>query len=167
MLIQLHPSPATKQVTVAVPESQVLGVDVNTLQEVEINDNKVTGTSKYVESFPQFDKDAKGNFLALKCEEATRGDTVEWELSEAQSKGSGTLDSDGILVVQLYSNTQTVTFKNGETSKKLDLTGVTLAQKSMPVRTVTEIKAQLDKLGIEYDKKATKADLLTLLPQKG
>ncbi len=32
--------------------------------------------------------------------------------------------------------------------------------------TVAEIKAKLDELGIEYDKKATKADLLTLLPQK-
>ena len=149
------------------PEGEVLGIDVSSLQEVELNDTKVTGTSKYVESFPQFDKDAKGNFLALKCEEATKGDSIEWELSEAQTKGSGTLDEDGILVVQLHSNTQTITFKNGETSKKLDLTGVTLAQKSMPVRTITEIKAQLDSLGIKYDNKATKADLLTLLPQKG
>ncbi len=140
---------------------------MSSLQEIEVNDTKVSGTSKYVETFSQFDKDAEGNFLALKCEEATKGDTIEWELSEAKTKGKGTLDSDGILVVQLTSNTQTVTFKNGETSKKLDLTGVTLAQKSMPVRTVTEIKAQLDKLGIKYDNKATKADLLTLLPQKG
>ncbi len=122
-----HPSPATKKVTVALPEGEVLGVDVNTIQEVELNDTKVTGTSKYVESFPQFDKDAKGNFLALKCEEATKGDSIEWELSEAQLKGSGTLDEDGILVVKLHSNTQTVTLKNGETSKKMDLTGITLS----------------------------------------
>ena len=33
--------------------------------------------------------------------------------------------------------------------------------------TSTEIKKQLDTLGIEYDKSATKADLLTLLPKKG
>ena len=111
----------------ALPEGQVLGVDVNTLQEVELNDTKVTGTSKYVESFPKFSKSAKGNFLALKCEEAIKGETVEWELSEAKTKGKGTLDEDGILVVQLTSNTQTITFKNGETSKKLDLTGVTLS----------------------------------------
>ena len=124
---QLIPSPATKKVTVALPEGQVLGVDVNTLQEVELNDTKITGTSKYVESFPQFSKEAKGNFLALKCEEATKGENIEWELSEAQTKGSGTLDSDGILVVQLHSNTQTITLKNGETSKKMDLTGITLS----------------------------------------
>ena len=107
MLIQLHPSAATKKVNVAVPEGEVLGIDINTIQEVELKDTKVSGTSKYVESFPQFDKEAKGNFLALKCEEAIKGDTVKWELSEAQSKSSGTLDSDGILVVQLHSNTQT------------------------------------------------------------
>ncbi len=126
-MLLLHPSPATKKVTVALPEGDVLGVDVSTLQEVELNDTKVTGTSKYVQSFPQFDKEAKGNFLALKCEEATKGETIEWELSQATKKGKGTLDEDGILVVQLTSNTQTVTFKNGETSKKLDLTGVTLS----------------------------------------
>ena len=126
-MLLFHPKPATKKVTVAVPEGQVLGVDVNTLQEVEVNDTKATGTSKYIESFPQFDKDAKGNFLALKCEEATKGDTVEWELSQAKTKGKGTLDSDGILVVQLTSNTQTITFKNGETSKKMDLTGIALS----------------------------------------
>ncbi len=123
----LHPSPATKKVTVALPEGEVLGVDVSTIQEVELNDTKVTGTSKYVQSFPQFDKEAKGNFLALKCEEAAKGDSIEWELSEAQTKGSGTLDEDGILVVKIHSNTQTITFKNGETSKKIDLTGLTLS----------------------------------------
>ena len=96
----------------ALPEGEVLGVDVSTLQEVEINDIKVTGTSKYVESFPKFSRNAKGNFLALKCDEATKGETI---------------DEDGILVVQLTSNTQTVTFKNGETSKQLDLTGLTLS----------------------------------------
>lgn len=104
-----------------------MGVDVSTLQEAEINGTKVTGTSKYVESFPKFSKSAKGNFLALKCEEATKGDTVEWELSQAKTKGKGNLDSDGILVVQLTSNTQTITFKNKETTKVFDLTGVTLS----------------------------------------
>lgn len=33
--------------------------------------------------------------------------------------------------------------------------------------TVAEIKAKLDELGIEYDKKATKEVLLTLLPTEG
>lgn len=97
------------------------------MQEVEINDTKVTGTSKYVNSFPKFSKSAKGNFLAIKVEEATKGDTINWELSQAKTKGSGTLDEDGILVVQLHSNTQTITLKNGETNKILDLTSLTLS----------------------------------------
>ena len=32
--------------------------------------------------------------------------------------------------------------------------------------TVAELKAKLDELGIEYDKKATKEVLLTLIPQE-
>ncbi len=40
-------------------------------------------------------------------------------------------------------------------------------QKKFKNMTILEIKEQLDKLGIEYNKKATKEDLLTLLPQKG
>lgn len=110
----------------AIPEGQVLGTDVSVLQEVEINDTKVTGTSKYVESFPKFSKNAKGNFLAIEVEEAKNGETINWELSEAKTKGSGTLDEDGILVVQLHSNTQKITLKNGEEQKILDLTELTL-----------------------------------------
>lgn len=40
-------------------------------------------------------------------------------------------------------------------------------KKSFKDMTVAEIKKQLDSLGLDYDKSATKADLLTLLPQKG
>ncbi len=109
------------------PSGEVLGIDVNTIQEVEINDTKVTGTSKYVQEFSQFSKNAKGNFLAIKVDEATKDETINWELSEAKTKGKGTLDKDGILVVQLHSNTQTITLKNGDTSKVLDLTGLTLS----------------------------------------
>ena len=103
-------------------------MNVTDIQDsVQIKANKVSGTSKYVESFPKFSKSAKGNFLAIKCDEATKGETINWELSEAKTKGSGTLDEDGILVVQLHSNTQKITLKNGETSKVLDLTGLTLS----------------------------------------
>ncbi len=77
-------------------------------------------------SFPKFSKNAKGNFLALKVNEATTGDTVTYDLSDAQNKGTGTLDEDGILVVNLHSNTQTITFTNGKTTKKLDLTALEL-----------------------------------------
>ena len=121
------PSPAPKTVTVGLPEGEVLGMNVSDIQDVKIEDTKVTGTSKYLESFPEFSDNAKGNFLAVKCEEATKGETINWELSEATVKGSGTLDEDGILVVQLHTNTQKLTLKNEETSKILDLTGLTLS----------------------------------------
>ena len=104
-----------------------MGQNVTDIQDAQLKGNKVTGTSKYLESFPEFSKSAKGNFLALKCDEATKGDTINWELSEAKTKGKGTLDSDGILVVQLHSNTQKITLKNSETTKVLDLTGLTLS----------------------------------------
>ena len=102
-------------------------MNVSDLQDAQIDGDKVTGTSKYVQSFPKFSKNAKGNFLAIKCDEATKGDTINWELSEAKTKGSGTLDEDGVLIVQLHSNTQKITLKNGETTKVLDLTGLTLS----------------------------------------
>ncbi len=102
-------------------------MNVTDLQDAQIEGDKVTGTSKYVQSFPKFSKNAKGNFLAIKCDEATKGDTINWELSEAKTKGSGTLDEDGVLIVQLHSNTQKITLKNGETTKVLDLTGLTLS----------------------------------------
>ena len=102
-------------------------MNVTDIQDAQLQENKVSGTSKYVESFPNFSKNAKGNFLAIKVDEATKGDTVSWELSEAKTKGKGTLDEDGILVVQLHSNTQKITLKNGDETKVLDLTGLTLS----------------------------------------
>lgn len=39
-------------------------------------------------------------------------------------------------------------------------------EKAIKEPTVAELKAKLDELGIEYDKKANKETLLTLLPQE-
>lgn len=139
----------------AFPEGSVLGIDVSDLQDVRLEGNKVKGKSKYVSSFPKFSKNAKGNFLALKCEEATKGETINWELSQAKTKGTGTLDEDGILVVQLHSNTQTVTFKNGKTSKTLDLTALTL----MPDVTQEMVTEALTSAATEVNKKMTYAQL--------
>lgn len=139
----------------ALPEGSVLGLNASDLQDIQIEGNKVKGISKYVSSFPKFSKNAKGNFLALKCEEATKGETINWELSQAKTKGTGTLDEDGILVVQLHSNTQTVTFKNGKTSKTLDLTGVTL----MPDVTQEMVTEALTNAATEVNKRMDYATL--------
>ena len=86
------------------------------------------GTLKYVKEYDKFEKGAKGNFLAIEVEEAKNGDTVSFELSDPEKKGTGTLNSkDYLLVCKIHANTQTITLKNGETSKVLDLTGLTLS----------------------------------------
>ena len=88
----------------------------------------MSGTLKYVKDYDKFEKGAEGNFLAIEVEEAKNGDSVSFELSEAQKKGTGTLNSkDYLLVCKIHSNTQKITLKNGETSKVLDLTGLTLS----------------------------------------
>ncbi len=98
------------------------------MQEVEISDNKVTGTLKYVKGYDKFEKGAEGNFLAIEVEEAKNGDTVSFELSDSQKKGTGTLNSkDYLLVAKIHDKSQTITLKNGETTKVLDLTGLTLS----------------------------------------
>lgn len=101
------------------------------MQEVEFEDNKATGTLNYVTDYNKFEKGAEGNFLAIEVEEAKNGDTVSFELSDSQKKGTGTLNSkDYLLVCKIHDTSQTITLKNGKTTKVLDLTGLTLSPKS-------------------------------------
>ena len=66
--------------------------------------------------------------MAIEVEEAKNGDTISFELSDSEKKGTGTLNSkDYSLVCKIHANTQKITLKNGETSKVLDLTGLTLS----------------------------------------
>ena len=105
-------------------------MQVSKLQDnVSIDGNKVKGASKYVEDFINFSNNSeeqKGNFLVLKVDEATKGQTVTFELSDPQGKGTGTLDEDGILIARLHANTQTITLKNDKTIKVLDLSELEL-----------------------------------------
>ncbi len=126
----LHPSPATKKVTVAFPTGQVYGKNVSDLQDVTLQGDKVNGTLNYIEAYDEFEEGAEGNFLAIEVEEAKSGDTVTVELSDPEKKGTVTLNaSDSILVSKIHSNTQTITLKNGEATKILNLTGLTLNEK--------------------------------------
>ena len=125
---QHHPSPATKKITVAFPTGKVYGKDVSDLQDVTLSENKVKGTLNYVKDYDEFEKGVEGNFLAIEIEEAKNGDTVTAELSDPEKKGKITLNSsDYLLVSKIHANTQTITLKNGETTKILDLTGLTLS----------------------------------------
>ena len=127
-LKKLHPSPAQKTVTVNLPTGEVYGMNVTDLQEeIQVKGDKVSGTLKYVKNFDKFEKGAEGNFLAIEVEEAKNGDTVSFELSDPEKKGTGTLNSkDYLLVSKIHSNSQTITLRNGETTKVLNLTGLTL-----------------------------------------
>ena len=115
----------------AEPKGQVYGKNVSELQEnIEFDGDKVKGTLKYVEGYNEFEEGAEGNFLAIEIEEAKNGDTVIAELSEPEKKGTVTLNSeDYFLVSKIHSNTQKITLKNGETTKVLDLTQLTLDKK--------------------------------------
>lgn len=117
-------------VTIKQPEGLAYGKNASELQEIEINDNKVTGTLKYIDNYNGFSEGAEGNFLALEVEEAKNGDTVQFELSDPQIKGNGVLNSeDYLLVCKIHSNSQTITLTNGSTKKVLDLSGLTLSPK--------------------------------------
>ncbi len=123
------PKPAPKTVTVKLPEGEVYGKNVTDLQDnIQIKGDKVSGTLKYVKGYDKFEKGAEGNFLAIEVEETKNGDTVSFELSDSEKKGTGTLNSkDYYLVCKIHANTQKITLKNGETSKVLDLTELTLS----------------------------------------
>ena len=129
----LHPKPAQKTVTVTLPTGEAYGKNVTDLQDnIQIKGDKVSGTLKYVKEYDKFEKGAEGNFLAIEIEEAKNGDTVIAELSEPEKKGTVTLNSeDCLLVSKIHSNTQKITLKNGETTKVLDLTQLTLDKKGI------------------------------------
>lgn len=56
--------------------------------------------------------------------------------------------------------------ENENKELKARLAKIEAENKKFKEPTVAELKAKLDKLGIEYDKKANKEMLLTLLPQE-
>ena len=101
----------------AEPTEPAYGKEISELQQdivFKYDDNgdaKVKGILNYIEDYPQFEKGAKGNFLAIECQDAKDGYEVKWELSEAQKKGEGILNADDYtLVCNIHSNTQTIKF---------------------------------------------------------
>lgn len=56
--------------------------------------------------------------------------------------------------------------ENENKELKAKLAKLEAEKKKVKEPTVAELKAKLDELGIEYDKKANKEVLLTLLPQE-
>ena len=92
--------------------------------------NDVSGSLKYLASFEEFGKGAKGNFLALYFPEAKAGETVTCEVKGDGSilKKPVTVDpKDGLIVLQIANTNQTIeVVSDGKTTKTLTLTDLDL-----------------------------------------
>lgn len=129
-----EPAPEVPVVTTTIPEgtTDILGKTINELQNVNIENNNVTGTLNYVSDYTDFSsnpEEQSGNYLVIKVE-ATNATTITCQISEATSTPDPIeLDEDGIFVARLHSNTQTITIKaigEATTTQVLNLTGLTL-----------------------------------------
>lgn len=118
--------------------------DVKDLQEnVAIDkEGNVTGTLKYVDSYPSFssvESEQKGNYIALKFEEATKGKTVKVKLTK-----TSTLDSDGqivLLVTDTSKNKPLVVTIDGDESYQLNLSKLTLSPAPIAYSKKTKVKS--------------------------
>lgn len=98
------------------PESgttTVFGKKVNLLQsDIEITDNTITGTSKYVTGYTQFSSSTElqsGNYLALKVTPPEEGCTITSEVIGGSGRVA-TLDEDLNIVYRIVSNDQKIKF---------------------------------------------------------
>ena len=88
----------------------LLGKVASDLQEnIAIADGGISGTLKYVASYNGFQRNAKGNFIALHAEANQEGATITAEIIGGTS-GQVTLDEDGIWIGKIASNEQSIQF---------------------------------------------------------
>lgn len=126
-----HNPMLTLKAEAVAPNVDLLGKTASELQsEVRINDlDEIRGKLKYLASYPGFDQDAKGNFIALKFD-VDAGTTTTVEIIGGTS-GPVTLDSDKMFVGKIASKTQKIrveTTKEGVTNSKIySLKYITLA----------------------------------------
>lgn len=111
----------------------LLGKDAGDLQEdVEIANNAITGTLKYVTEYTGFSSNVEeqsGNYLAIKVE--ADADTITVELVGGTVGHPVTLDSDGMIVIRITNTTtQSITVvatkSNVSETYNLSLSGLTL-----------------------------------------
>lgn len=126
-----HNPMLTLKADAVAPNVEVLGKTASELQsEIRINDlDEIRGKLKYLASYPGFESDTKGNFIALKFD-VDAGTTTTVEIIGGTS-GPVTLDSDKIWVGKIASKTQKIrvdTTKEGVTNTKVySLKYITLA----------------------------------------
>lgn len=115
----------------------LLGKVISDLQEdIEIEDDVVSGTLKYVSDYTGFSGDVEeqeGNYLALHIDAiGAVGSTVKVQLVGGVH-GEVTLDSDRVIIIRITSTEQKVKITASKTGledvvRELKLTGLTLAE---------------------------------------
>lgn len=117
------------------PDENLFGKNATALQtDIAVsNDNKVTGTLKYVTGYTGFSGTAaeqEGNYLAVHASAAEGAEIKALLIGGAH--GEVTLDDDGIIVVRITSNSQklrlTATTDEGTQTIIYDLSGLTLQE---------------------------------------
>lgn len=92
--------------------TDLFGKSVNDLQsDITIEDNAISGTLKYVTGYTDFSsitEEQSGNYIALKCK-ADSADSIYVQVSDSENPPVK-LDDDGIVVLRIKNNDQTITF---------------------------------------------------------
>ena len=118
-------------------DTDLLGKVVSDLQTgIEVGeDNKITGTLKYVTGYTEFSGDAaeqSGNYLAVHAT-ADEGAIIKAEIIGGDH-GEVTLDEDGILIARIKNNLQALRFSAttsaGTQTIIYDLSGLTLNEEA-------------------------------------
>lgn len=129
-------SEAKTEIKVEVPQSttQLLGTKKvsDLVENLSLEGDKIKGTSKYLESYPEFSKDAKGNFLPLYFEEAKgkpKG-TVKCELKGTGAKLKKPVavdEKDGLIVFNVHNTDNTIEItQEGKETRTLNLSELEL-----------------------------------------
>ena len=119
------------------PDADLLDKVVSDLQsDIEVSDdNKITGTLKYLTGYTGFSGDPaeqEGNYLAVHAS-AVEGAVIKAEIIGGDH-GEVTLDEDGILIARIKNNQQVLKFSAttsaGTQTILYDLSGLTLTEEA-------------------------------------
>lgn len=115
----------------------MLGKNIDDLQaDIEIEDDAITGTLKYVTGYTGFSGDVSeqsGNYIALHIDTEIPADSITVELTNGTVGHPIALDEDRTIIIRISdTDTQTIEIvaKAGTATitKEYDLTGLTLNQ---------------------------------------
>ncbi len=119
-----------------IPEGKTTALGTKTVgdlqEDIVIKGDKVTGKSKYVTGFTEFNEnnpaEQEGNYLVIKVEEATQGKTVMVKMTGQETSGiSKKLDPDGILICLIHNQDNKIELTvDSEDTRILDLSELTL-----------------------------------------